>query len=317
MKAIGVCLVTTGILVTTTSACDLCSLYSATQAQGEVGKGFSLGFAEQFTHFGTVQIEGQKVANVADQYFDSSISQVFVAYNFNERVGVQVNLPVIYRAFKRPNGLGGIDQGTVSGIGDLSLVGNWIGYTHESRRFSFRWSLLGGVKFPSGNTDRISEEFAEIANPVGPPSGIHGHDLTLGTGSVDGLAGTGVFARWHRCFATAGMQYSIRSRGDHDYQFANDLVWSGGPGVFLALSEKHSLSLQAVVSGEHKGLDTFQGADAADTGVTSVYLGPQINLTWSDKWSANVGVDIPVSIENTALQTVPDYRVRAGLIWRF
>ena len=81
--------------------------------------------------------------------------------------------------------------------------------------------------------------------------------------------------------------------------------------------EKHSLSLQAVVSGEHKGLDTFQGADAEDTGVTSVYLGSQINLTWSDKWSANVGVDIPVSIENTALQTVPDYRVRAGLIWRF
>jgi hypothetical protein len=317
MKAIGVCLVTTSILATTTSACDLCSLYSATQAQGEVGKGFSLGLAEQFTHFGTVQVEGHKVANDANQYFDSSISQVVVAYNFNDRVGVQLNLPVIYRTFRRPDGLGGIDQGRVSGIGDLSLVGNWIPYAHETRRFSFRWSLLGGVKFPSGNTSRIAEEFVEIVNPIGPPSGIHGHDLTLGTGSVDGLVGTGVLARWHRCFATAGLQYSIRRRGDHDYQFANDLVWAGGPGVLLALSEKHSLGLQAVASGEHKGLDTFRGADAEDTGVTSVYLGPQINFTWSDKWSANAGVDIPASIDNTAFQTVPDYRVRAGLIWRF
>jgi hypothetical protein len=30
-----------------------------------------------------------------------------------------------------------------------------------------------------------------------------------------------------------------------------------------------------------------------------------------------VGVDFPVSIDNTALQIVPDYRVRAALIWHF
>jgi len=72
-----------------------------------------------------------------------------------------------------------------------------------------------------------------------------------------------------------------------------------------------------VVSGEHKGLDTFQGEAAEDTGVTSVFLGPQINFTWSDKLSVQVAVDLPVSIDNTELQTVPDYRVRAGVTWRF
>ena len=38
--------------------CDLCAIYSAAQAQGEAGKGVFAGIAEQFTHFGTVQVDG-------------------------------------------------------------------------------------------------------------------------------------------------------------------------------------------------------------------------------------------------------------------
>ena len=56
---------------------------------------------------------------------------------------------------------------------------------------------------------------------------------------------------------------------------------------------------------------------AEDTGVTAVYLGPQINFTWGDKLSAHAAVDLPMSIDNTSLQTVPDYRVRAGVTWHF
>src|SRR5438105_6293188 len=99
--------------------CDLCAIYSANQARGEIGRGPFAGIAEQFTHFGTVQVDGDKAPNPSGQYLDSSISQLFAGYNFNERVGVQLNLPVIYRTFKRPFGAG-IDQGTESGISDLS-----------------------------------------------------------------------------------------------------------------------------------------------------------------------------------------------------
>src|SRR5947207_13678494 len=89
-------------------ACDLCAIYSAAQARGEVGRGPFAGVAEQFTHFGTVQIDGVRVGNPSGQYLDSSISQVFAGYNFNERIGLQFNLPVIYRSYKRPDGAGGI-----------------------------------------------------------------------------------------------------------------------------------------------------------------------------------------------------------------
>jgi hypothetical protein len=298
-------------------ACDVCSVYSVAQVEVRVGQGPFAGVAEFYTHFGTVQVDGHQVPNQSGQYLDSSTSQLFAGYNFSDRVGVQFNAPIIYRSFQRPDGLGGIQQGVVSGLGDVSLLGHLVAFSRQTKKSAVYVNLLGGIKMPTGSTDRISEEFAEVANPVGQPSGIHGHDLTLGSGSFDGLVGATVFASTGRFYVNAAVQYAIRTEGAYDYQFANNLSWSGGPGFYILMGAKHTLSLQAVVSGEQKGLDTFHGQPAEDTGLTAVYLGPQINYTWSENLSAHLGLDWPVSMENTALQTVPDFRVRAGLTWRF
>src|SRR5207302_7036251 len=99
-----------GVVAAPASACDLCSIYSATQARGEIGKGFYSGVAEQFSHFGTVQVEGRKAPNDVGQFLDSSISQLFAGYNFNDWFGLQFNLPDLYRSFNRPEGFK-IDRG--------------------------------------------------------------------------------------------------------------------------------------------------------------------------------------------------------------
>ncbi len=298
------------------SACDLCAVYSATEARGEIGQGWCAGVAEQFTHFGTLQEDGREVPNDVGQRLDSSITQLFAGYNFNGRVGVQLNVPLISRTFRRPEGFA-IDTGTESGLGDVLLLGHFMPFRYEAMDWTFSWNLLGGVKFPTGDSGRIAEELNEVEVPGAPESGIHGHDLTLGSGSVDGLVGTSVYARWKRLFIGASVQYAIRSEGDYNYQFANDLSWSGGPGVLLALKDDYTISLQANCTGEAKGKDSLAGNTAADTGITSVFLGPELVATWKDKLSAEVGLDLPVSINNTALQLVPDYRVRAALIWHF
>jgi hypothetical protein len=183
--------------------------------------------------------------------------------------------------------------------------------------------LLGGLKFPTGSTRRLHEEVDELAaggeeSSSGlQPSGIHGHDLTLGSGSVDGLIGTGLFGRLDRFFFNANVQYTIRTKGDFDYEFANDLTWLGGPGAYIILHDRYTVALQLAVTGEYKGLDTFMGMKADDTGITSVYLGPQVNVSWTDKLSVEFGIDLPVLQDNTAFQSVPDYRIRAGLTWHF
>jgi hypothetical protein len=285
--------------------CDLCSVYAATEAQAGSGKGFFGGVAEQFTHFGTVQEDGHKVASEG-QYIDSSVAQVFAGYNFNNNVGVQLNLPVIYRAFGSET-----IHGTELGIGDVSLVGTFTPYRHLSERFNFSWTLLGGVKFPTGDSSRLNTPDSEL------PEGIGGHDLALGSGSYDGLVGTGASGRWKRLFASASLQYAIRSEGDFQHQYANDLTWFGGPGVYLVLGHQYTLSLQAVVSGETKGTDTFSGVPDGDSAETLVYLGPQVNLTWGSRLAVVAGVDLPVSRDNSGLQVLPDYRVRGAVTLRF
>lgn len=288
-------------------ACDLCSIYAATEAQGGSGKGFFGGVAEQFTRFGTLQEEGRRVPNTFGQYIDSSVSQVFAVYNFNDRLGLQLNLPVIYRSFKLPPGG---PSGSEFGIGDISLIGNFLAYQKLGENFTFNWSLLGGLKFPTGDSSHLND-------PDVDGSGIGGHDLALGSGSVDGIVGTGLSARWKRMFLNAGVQYAARTEGDFGHQYANDLTWAGGPGAYLALTHKYTLAFQAVISGETKGKDTFNGVPDGDSAETIVYLGPQISFTWQSKLSAQVGADLPVSIQNSGLQVVPDYRVHAAFTWRF
>jgi hypothetical protein len=287
-------------------ACDLCSIYAATEAQGGSGRGFFGGVAEQYTYFNAYQVDGKDVANIGNQYLNSSISQVFAGYNFNDRIGLQFNLPVIYRSY------GYMDQrGNNSGIGDVPLIGNLRLFSKETKKFTFNCTALGGVKFPTGDTALLNPSREDFA------PGIGGHDLTLGSGSFDGLVGTGFFARWKRLFLTGAMQYVIRTEGDFDYQFANDWTWLGGPGVYLLLKDEYTLTLQAVVSGESKGQDTINGVPTDDTAITAVYLGPQISFTWSSRLSTQIGADLPVSIVATGQQIVPNYRIRAALTWRF
>ena len=294
-----------GAIAQSALSCDLCAIYSATEAQGGAGRGLFAGVAEQFTEFGTVQDNGHRIASEG-QYIHSSVSQVFAGYIVNNRLSVQLNLPVIYRAYGSDT-----QHGRVSGIGDVSLTGNFKVYEKLEESFTFNWTVLGGVKFPTGDSAKLNTPDEAL------PEGIGGHDLALGSGSFDGIVGTGIYSRWRRGFFTASVQYAIRSEGDFQHQYANDLVWFGGPGLYLRMTHQYTLALQAVVSGETKGKDTFSGVDDQDSAETLVYIGPQINFTWGSRLSAQLAADLPVVRQNSGVQVLPDYRIRAAFSWRF
>lgn len=202
----------------------------------------------------------------------------------------------------------------------------------------FNLTLFGGLKLPSGDASALREEVAEqdetvaiigerlAAHETGgddsEASGIHGHDLALGSGSVDGVLGARVFGSWDRLFFSAAVQYMLRTEGSFNYQYADDLAWRGGPGVFLLTghqlsSQPYSLRARAVLSGETKGKDRLGGAKVDDTAITSLYVGPGFVFTWGPHLAADFEVDIPVVLNNTSLQIVPSYRLRGGLVWRF
>jgi hypothetical protein len=321
------------------SACDVCAVYTATEMR-ERRTGLRLGVAEQLTRFTTLRRGSEEVENPAGERLTSSITQLLVGYGFTPRLGVQLNLPLVSRTFRRVEG-GRLVRDDETGVGDLSLVGQALAYSAVTERSVFRFSLLGGVKFPSGDSSRLGEELEEehrgeaavarfrprhaARGGAGAgrqqvarlESGIHGHDLALGSGSYDGIVGGQLFWSWQRLFATAGGQYAIRSEGDFDYEYANDLTWSGGPGAFALLGHTYSLAVQALLTGETKGNDHQAGRKLDDTAITALYAGPGFTFTWGTSLDAELAADLPVVQHNTGLQIVSDFRLRGGLSLRF
>lgn len=66
----------------------------------------------------------------------------------------------------------------------------------------------------------------------------------------------------------------------------------------------------------YKNVDRFRGKKAEDTGITSVFLGPRL-VAWRGRFSAGVAAEIPVLIDNTALQVMSDYRLRGAISFHF
>ena len=325
-------------------ACDLCGCFTPElNTSHEMGftplfrwsQGWYAAVGEQFTYFGTLQDNGHEVPNPTGQYEASSITQVVAGYAINRWFALQFNIPLIYRDFKRPEGFE-IDRGTASGLGDVSLLLKTVvfHYASPSRRsfdvsgktpllaeetepdFACSAVVLTGIKFPTGNPDRLAEEYHEVEVPGAPESAIHGHDLTLGTGSYDGIFGEQNNVRYRSWFFQSEVQFTLRGDGAHQYHFANDLGWAAGPGYYFVRRRGTVLGLQCVCSGEYKDVDRFRGSAAEDTGVTSVFLGPRV-VASRGRWSAEFGAEFPVSIDNTSVQAVPDYRLRGGLSIQF
>ncbi len=322
-------------------ACDICAVYTATEMR-ESRSGIRLGVSEQLTRYTTLQENGEEVANPNHERLESSITQVVLGYQINPKVGLQLNLPFISRSFRRVESIGVVNSDE-TGFGDLSLLANALAYSRVDEHSLVRFSLLGGLKLPSGDSHRLAEELTapqggggdhaedvvahdllgssgfqlQHADEAHLQSGIHGHDLALGSGSVDYIFGGQLFANYRRTFFTGVLQYTARTTGDFEYRYADDLVWSGGPGAYLLLGHDHSLGFQAVVSGETKGKDVQAGARQDDTAITSLYVGPGFNFTWRTNLSGEIAADLPVIEHSSALQIVPDFRLRGAVVWRF
>jgi len=314
------------------SACELCAIYGADNALGNSSSGFLFTLSEQYISAHSLQAEGEAFSTVpflSEAHLDSSYTHFVPGYNFSSRVGVSLNVPLVYRDFRRTELTttgGSVDEkGTLFGLGDAALIGRFNLIQNISMTHSINVALLAGIKFPTGDTEQLDHEIdsAKIDqeifgknHPHGSIAGVHQHDLSLGSGSYDGVFGLVSTFRYQRWFFNNQLQYYLRTEA-HDYEFGDLIIVSGGPGGYLLLKGKWTLSLQASAFYESAARDRILGQIFNQTGMTAWYLGPLFNLTYGEHFSVNAGVDVPLHIYNHGLQTVPDYRVRGGVSWRF
>jgi len=330
----------------TAVACDICAIYTATELQ-QSRTGLRVGLAQQISQFTQLQVDGRRVGNPTSEHLTSAITQFIAGYQIHPKLGIQLAAPWIHRDFRRATATGSA-TGSETGFGDLSLLLSYAALARTRESGVFRLSTLGGVKLPTGNADRLGEEppprtldpnevrdrlnenmgFRRAPNALrsvrqahlGPDgsliSGIHDHDLSLGTGSVDPVFGLQLLWTWRRAVLTGHAQYVLRTEGSYDYEFADEMTASLNPGAFVLLNHRHSLAFHFATTLESKGKDTQRGQRVQDTALTAVYLGPGLHFTWGSALSLDFALDLPAYLDNSDLQIVPDFRLRAGMVWR-
>jgi hypothetical protein len=323
-------------------ACDVCAIYTATELQ-ERRTGPYLGVGEQFTRYGSLLPQPDGSIRDEDERLNSSITQLLLGYTVHPKVSVQLNVPFIHRWFRRfendEPADSGLHDGTETGFGDLSLVGIVHPYSWVSETALVRFSFLAGIKLPSGGTSRLEEdqelfEQSEGASaldsldaqgrratrdahhiPTGSVSGINGHDLTLGSGSVDGVFGGSAFASWQRFFLTTVFQYALRSEGAFDYRFGDGVDWFIDLGFFPVVRHDLTLAARFAFSGQYQDADEIEGESQGDS-LLWLYVGPGVTFTWGTSLAAEFTADLPVKRDND-VGLVPIYRLRGGVTWRF
>ena len=221
------------------AACDLCAIYGANDARGESSPGPLFTVAELFVPFHTLQFEGEEVSSPNPDYLDRSITHLVPGYNFSKRLGLGLNVPLLSQSFQRSDvrySLSGADtffteRGVESGLGDMALIGRFAVLQVSHMKYGIIVNVLGGVKFPTGDSERLKDEVEQsqifaARLPPGTPhdplghsrSFVHQHDLALGSGSFDGIAGLTLSSRWQRWFFNSQFQYYWRTEGESSYQ---------------------------------------------------------------------------------------------------
>lgn len=306
-------------------ACDPCALYNATQSTGLQSGSVRLSISEQYTSFDESDKLQQSSIRDGDVVKSYSNTQLSLSYDISSSLGLQATLPLIlrrydqYEQFRR-------SREEEFGLGDGTVIGYVEPISDRSGSFSTVLSLFGGVKLPTGDTGSISssiqadelqtsQRMTAKHHPVGEAVG--GRVLTLGTGSVDFPVGVAGMVRYDRAFILTSVQYTLRTEGAYDYEFADDTVWEGGLGAYLLLEDSHSLSLRIVGTGKHKASDRHQGMLVPDSALNNYYLGPRVVLTALSRWVVEGGADLALDTDQEKSTVVPDVRVRGAVSYRF
>ena len=319
-------------------ACDLCAIYRAGSAKGESHQGFLVSIAQQFTSAHTTQFESREVAPPNREYVETAITHLVAGYNPSSRFGISLNLPITHIQYRRSDLQYSLtappalmhEQGVESGLGDLSLVARYTVFEHRTMSYGVIVNALIGVKTPTGDSDRIESELAQtrIYNqliPAGVPhdplghsiTSVHQHALATGTGSIDAIAGLTTSLNWERWFLNSQFQYYARTEGVDGFRMGDLLMVSGGPGAFLLVSPRRTLSLQLNGSYECMQRDEILGQPSDRTGSRAWFIGPLATFTWRNQFSFNAGVDMPLQVANNGYQIIPDFRIHGGVSFSF
>ncbi len=304
-------------------ACDLHVVTTSLDQRAPEAHSLHLDVSEEFSESRRIQENGAFVENTAHEGISSSRTSLTAAYDLSDVWTIEGSVPYINRRYRRLLDSEGV-TGTEAGFGDTTIRVLHLPFQDLEPGRRKRLYVSAGVKLPTGDTDPLAESHMDggmrhggVEHGDGLESGVHGHDIALGSGSFDFPLGVG-FSLQRDAFSLDGqIEYTIRTEGDHSYRHADDLRWAVGPGVSFGVAENTTALVKVNLTGAYKSKDTVNGEKDDATSTLAWYVGPELSLSQGKNLAAYLGYDLPVSIENSGYQAVTDYRLRAGLTYRF
>lgn len=315
-------LLSTLINIESSYACDPCSLYSVSRLLGSDEGTYTLSLAEQFTKFKSIDSASRPREGEIGKSF--STTQLGLTYDLTESLGLQLSLPFIYRNFDSYDRFRA-DSDSEFGIGDMVIGANYALINKRKGEWTFIANSFFGIKLPTGDTgslaniplDSTTSDEMLLRKDHTSSGALGGRALSIGSGSTDFLFGLSAISRFDRFLLLTSAQYTYRTEGSFNYEFADDVVWSFGPGYYLLVEEKYSLATRAVLSGEHKGKDKLNNERLSRSQIGNIYVGPEVILSWKNYLLFDLGADFLISDTGKDSLITPDFRVRSGVSYRF
>jgi hypothetical protein len=184
------------------------------------------------------------------------------------------------------------------GIGDLNVIGDYRFFQDDQSSAGF----VGGVKFPTGETDEKNSAGTRFEPELQP-----------GTGSYDYILG-GIYQYQKDRFKFLGnLAYVFKTEGDQDYEFG-DLLSSSLFFDYLinpnSRSFKTEIGLNANFQHEQKHED--HGSSVKDSGGTTFLLGPLVSIEAMPNTSLFGSILFPVHQDLGGVHQELDYTWTAG-----
>jgi hypothetical protein len=146
---------------------------------------------------------------------------------------------------------------------------------------------------------------------------VGGHDLSIGSGSLDWMGGTSLFAVSGRNYFNGLLQYSIRQEGDYGFRYGDDLQWHVGPGRYLVFDDERTVGFRVRLSGEWKRDDVLAGTRLDGSNLYHVFAGPEVMGTFGNRTFLSLGSDFLISSDSAREGVLPHTRFSMVLSHRF
>jgi len=301
-------------------ACDFCILSQGISPL-DTFKGSGIRVSERYTLLNSVYKGTEEITNpgAKEEYWTTEITGF---YGITEDLMLFGVVP--YKKTKLDGHLhvhsdGDIEvhrdmKGEESGIGDVAVLGRYTFFKTHTIDATTTVAGLLGIKFPTGKTDGKTADGAEY---------LDSH-LQLGTGSTDFLIGFSLNHAVQKVSLSANVLGIITTEGDagttkhrygnalnyditvryriHPYEFA-----PAASQLFLALG----------INGETREREKENGIEVANSGGSTVYASPAIQLVLLPHWIAEIQYQHPIYHNLYGIQMGEDYRFTGGVTYLF